>query len=108
NAPCPYLAGQATGDITPPIGTPLTGFAARGLHSSTGVYHPLRCVATALGDGTHDVLILAAELISFEGIEADVRAQVSQLTGLPDAAIILCGSHTHCGPGLRDEPRFRQ
>lgn len=99
---CEYMAGIATGDITPPVGTTLCGFAARKLHTSTGIYHPLRCVAIAIGDGKQDVLILSAELVFFEGIAEMVRGRISQATGLSPSAIILIGTHTHCGPSVRE------
>lgn len=107
NETCEYMVGIATGDITPPVGTTLCGFAARKLHTSTGIYHPLRCVAVAIGDGIQEVLILSAELVFFEGIAEMVRGRLSQATGLPPSAIILSGTHTHCGPSVRELDRER-
>jgi hypothetical protein len=96
-----YRVGIATADITPPVGTPLTGFANRGLHTSTGIYHPLRAVALSIDDGSGPVLILSAELLGFYDQADRVRGFLSQATGLPESRIVLNGSHTHCGPAIR-------
>lgn len=98
-----YSIGIATGDITPQIGATLCGFAARGLHTSTGVYHPLRTVATAIHDGKTPLLILSAEIVFFESIADHVRDAIRQEIGVPNSNIILIGTHTHCGPSIRAE-----
>lgn len=96
-----YSIGIATGDITPEVGAPLCGFAARGRHTSTGVYHPLRTVAAAIHDGKTAIIILSAEIVFFESIADRVRNAIRQETGVPNANIILSGTHTHCGPSVR-------
>lgn len=101
-----YSIGIATGDITPEIGAPLCGFAARGRHTSTGVYHPLRTVAVAMHDGPTAVIMLSAEIVFFQDIAERVRNAICQETGMPNANILLNGTHTHCGPCLAD--RFRE
>ncbi len=101
-----YSVGIATGNITPDVGAPLCGFARRGLHTSTGVYHPLRTVATAIDDGQTAVIILSAEIIFFQDIAERVRLSIAQATGVPPAKILLCSTHTHCGPCFA--ARFRE
>lgn len=96
-----YSVGIATGDITPPVGTPLCGFGARNLHTSTAVYHPLRTVAVVIDDGRTSVLLVSAEWVFFEELTKRVRFRLSQATGIPSARIILSGTHTHCGPCVR-------
>lgn len=96
-----YSIGIATGDITPEVGAPLCGFAARARHTSIGVYHPLRTVATAITDGHTTLIILSAEIVFFESISDRVRNAIRQETGIPNANIILSGTHTHCGPAVR-------
>lgn len=99
--PSLYIIGIATRDITPPIGTPLAGFAKRGHHSSIGIDHPLRVVVMSLGDDHDDVLLISAELLFFEAIADRVRQELHQQTGVPPSRIVLCGTHTHCGPAMR-------
>lgn len=98
-----YSVGIATGDITPETGATMSGFAGRGRHTSTGVYHPLRTVVTVIHDGKTPLIILSAEIVFFEDIADRVRHAIRQETGVPHANIILCGTHTHCGPSIRSE-----
>lgn len=99
--PRTYLVGIAQCDITPPVGIHLGGFAARH-EPSTGVYHPLRAVATAIDDGRTGILILAAEWLEFYDRTERVRGRLSEATGLEESHIILSGTHTHCGPAVRE------
>ncbi|MFV0415581.1 MAG: neutral/alkaline non-lysosomal ceramidase N-terminal domain-containing protein [Chthoniobacterales bacterium] len=99
----PYSIGIATGDITPPVGLPLAGFSAPGAHSSTGVYHPLRTIATAIDDGDTATLIISAEWLGFYNLTNRIRKSITETTGLPEAQIILAATHTHCGPAFRED-----
>jgi hypothetical protein len=107
NASQLYRVGISGVDITPPVGIRLSGFAAR-TEPCTGVYHPLSAVAVAIDDGATPILLLGADILGFYDKAERVRALVSQATGVPASHIVLNGSHTHCGPHLRDRdvPRF--
>ena len=96
-----YQVGISKVDITPPVGTYLAGFAAR-KEPSTGIYHPLRATAVAIDDGKTPVLLIGADLLGFYERAAVVRERVGQATGLAPQQIMLCGSHTHCGPSIRE------
>lgn len=96
-----YRVGFATTDITPPVGIRLAGFAAR-TEPSTGVYHPLRATAIAIDDGATPFVLLCADWLGFYDRAAMVRARLREATGLPEERFILCGSHTHCGPIIRE------
>lgn len=96
-----YLIGVATVDITPPVGIPLGGFAVRSMHSSTGVYHPLRAVALAIDDGHTPVLIISVEWVDMGEQSDPIRASVSHATGVPESHIVLIATHTHCAPATR-------
>jgi len=101
-----YLAGITTFDITPPVGSPLAGFAARGIHSSTGIYHPLRGCAVSLGDGNYDVVIISLELLgTYEDLADLIAAAIAERTGLARERILINSSHTHCGPAVRHADR---
>lgn len=99
---CPYLVGVASVDVTPPVGSKLAGFAAR-TADSTGVYLPLRAVVTAITDRAADrtVVIVSVEWLGFYDNTDDVRALIEAATGVPPDHILLCGTHTHCGPPVR-------
>jgi hypothetical protein len=96
-----YQVGIAQTDITPPAGIFLAGFADRS-EPSEGAYHPLRAVAVAIDDGKTPLLIVGAELLGFYDKTPAVRSAIKHATGLRDEQIILSGSHTHCGPSIRE------
>jgi hypothetical protein len=96
-----YLLGVATCDVTPPVGTMLSGFGSRRT-PSTGCYLPLRGSVTALTDNVTGgtVLIVSVEWIGFYNRTAGVRALIAAATGVPSDHILLLGTHTHCGPAV--------
>ena len=97
----PYLLGVATCDVTPPVGAMLAGFASRRT-PSTGIHLPLRGSASALTDRATGVtlLLVSVEWLGFYNRAAEVRALLTAATGLPAHHILLCGTHTHCGPAI--------
>src|ERR1700730_1986537 len=84
------LAGVARVDITPPLGLPLRGWAARNARAKAA--HEPR------GGGA---AIVAIDLPHVgRGLTNAVRARVLASTGIPEAAVLLNASHTHSGPPL--------
>src|SRR6266508_3884810 len=78
--PCPAATlrvGMASVDITPPVGTPLGGYAARRGAPSTGVHDPITARALVLDDGAGPVAIVATDLI---GTSAAIRRRVLEKT----------------------------
>jgi hypothetical protein len=105
-APCSAATlrvGLASIEITPPVGTPLGGYAARKGAPSTGVHDPITAKALVLDDGAGPVAIVATDLI---GTSAEIRRRVLEKTGLPSERLLLCASHTHSGPGAFDQGPF--
>src|SRR5262245_26856354 len=99
------LAGAAKVNITPPLGGPMAGYAARD-HGSEELDDPLHAAAlvletegTALALVTTDLIGVSAELT------AAVRQGVEEATGIPGSHVMLCASHTHFGPEVRQGPR---
>jgi neutral/alkaline ceramidase-like enzyme len=85
-------------DITPPVGAPLAGFAAR-QGVATGVHDRLYAHALVLesrGCATAfvslDVLGVASEFVH------RVRRMINARTGLPESAIMVSATHTHSAP----------
>ncbi|MCY3680260.1 MAG: hypothetical protein OXH16_02605 [Gemmatimonadetes bacterium] len=101
-----YQVGVSTVDITPPVGIYLAGFAAR-QEPSTEVYHPLKATAVAIDDGATPLLIVGAEILGFYERTEEVRSRINAATGIDPEHIILNGSHTHCGPCIREMDRER-
>jgi hypothetical protein len=92
------LAGFAKTDITPPVGTTLTGYLAR-LGPAQGVHDPLYCRALVLGEGAEQAALIVADTLGF-GIEytLQVKEAVAGATGIAPERIILAATHTHAGP----------
>jgi len=92
------LAGFGKSDITPPVGTTLTGYLAR-LGPAIGVRDHLCCRALVLGQGADQTALLVADTLGF-GIEytKQVKAAVSAATGIAPDRVILAATHTHAGP----------
>ena len=101
-----YRIGVAGEDITPPVGIYLAGFAAR-TEPSTAVYHPLKANAIAIDDGNDPLIIASAEILGFYEHTEEVRSRIMAATGIAPSNMILSGSHTHCGPCIRDMDRHR-
>ena len=90
--------GAAAADITPPVGIAMGGYWGRG-SGATHIRDPLMAKALVCGQGAARVALVAVDLV---GLDADVvgviRERVERATGIEDAAIMVCFSHTHAGP----------
>ena len=86
--------------ITPPLGSPLVGFAERG--RATGCHDELTATALVLESGDLRVAIVATDLLYIRGA-AELKAAISAATGIPPARVLLTASHTHYGPALDSE-----
>jgi len=92
------LAGAAQIDITPPIGTPMTGYILRA-GPSEGVHDPLFARALAFDDGVTRAAILMCDVLALDRhFVASSRVSVSAATGIPAQNILIAGTHTHSGP----------
>jgi len=96
-----YLIGASQCDLTPEPGCFLSGLDGR-IQRSTAVYNPLRGAAFWIDTEGTPFLIVTAEWLGFYQHADRLREMVSQATGIDQAAIILAGTHTHCGPCLRE------
>lgn len=96
----PLQAGWGKAIITPPIGTPLSGYGDRQGRPSTGVHDDIYVRALALSDGTDTVVIVGSDmLIVPDNIANIARADAAAETTLTPNDILFNASHTHCGPG---------
>src|SRR5882724_6128073 len=95
------LAGVARVDITPPLGLPLRGWAARNTRAKVA-HEPLLAQALVVDDGVGGVAALVAVDLPHVGrtLTDAVRARVELLTGMPGSAVLLNASHTHSAPTL--------
>ncbi|MFP3904766.1 MAG: neutral/alkaline non-lysosomal ceramidase N-terminal domain-containing protein [Armatimonadota bacterium] len=97
-----FEVGTAEMDVTPPVRTPMGGFASRE-HGAVGIHDPLRSKALAIGDGSRTCVLIGNDIISasYEFIE-QVTDAIEARTGLSEKQIMINFSHTHSGPLMRD------
>jgi len=95
-------AGIARVNITPPVGFPQAGFAAR-MDVSQGIQDELFAKALVLDDGKLKIAIVTCDLL---GLDKDVVAEIRQLiekkTDISKNNVMIACSHTHSGPAIKD------
>jgi hypothetical protein len=96
-------AGAAKVEITPPVGGPLWGYAARHDAPSVGVLDPLYARAVVLAAGKTRIAIVSLDLGRAPTREstAAIRKRVKAAAGIDH--LFLVASHTHHGPVLELE-----
>src|SRR5688500_17877390 len=94
-----YRAGAAAAVITPGESMWLAGWGGR-TSPSCGTLTDLHAKALALEDaGGNQRVLVTADLIAVPPeISAAVAAHAGARHGLRRDQVLLCGSHTHCGP----------
>lgn len=92
--------GFAQREITPPLGLPLGGYAAR-VGGAEGVLDPLFCRAAVFEAGGTSVGVIGLDLIHVFGEwVSTVRARAAQTLGLAADHVLIAATHTHAGPGV--------
>lgn len=99
-----WRAGLAAIDITPPLGLWMGGYAAR-KEPARGIAQPLQAKAVALQDaGGRRAVIVTLDVLGLTETAVDRIAREALLQyGLPREQLLLCSSHTHSGPIVRDQ-----
>jgi hypothetical protein len=91
-------AGTSKVCISPRIGAPLAGFAAR--HEvSTGIHDDLFARALVFETPENAVAFVSVDLLALpSGFIAQVRQSIQSSTGLRSDSIMIASTHTHAGP----------
>ena len=99
-----WRVGLATIDITPPLGVWMGGYAAR-KEPARGIAQPLHAKAMAVADsGGRRAIIVTIDVLGLTGPAVDrIASEVRRRYGLPRERLLLCSSHTHSGPIIRDQ-----
>jgi len=94
-------AGWAEHDMTPPVGTPLAGFAGRpNAKRCTAIHDPVFARAIVLSDGHDTVALVGSDLLMTTwNIARKVWAEVAAQTPLTSDTIFFTTSHSHSSPG---------
>lgn len=91
------MVGVGREKITPPLGTILYGYAPG--RPAEAVGDDLDCIAAALRSGDVTALIITFDVCTCPPkLSDDIRAAVSEKTGVPVGRVITNTSHTHSGP----------
>lgn len=91
-------AGCARASITPPLGIPLAGFAAR-TTGAQGVHDDLFARAVVLEEDTTRLALVVCDLCEMdETFVARVRRQIEAASGIPAHAVMVAATHTHAAP----------
>ena len=91
-------AGFSKVRISPEVGAPLCGFAARQAVSS-GIHDDLYARALVLSNDAAALAIVSVEVLAVsEPIVEEARCRAASLTGLAPRSILIAATHTHSGP----------
>jgi len=91
--------GFGRADITPRVGVALCGFGPFLNRQSVGVRDRLWARAMAVEHDGARAVVVACDLVGIDGSDtARARERVTEATGLPGDALMVCCSHTHSGP----------
>ncbi|MFK7894153.1 MAG: neutral/alkaline non-lysosomal ceramidase N-terminal domain-containing protein [Granulosicoccus sp.] len=82
--------GTAIVDVTPPVGLPMAGFAAR-TQSAAIVHDSLTARALVVNN-------MALVTVDVIGIDAELSRRVRSRCMLPEDAVMILATHTHGGP----------
>jgi neutral ceramidase len=100
NAQGKLAAGVGKSDITPPLGTPLSGYGGRMGRPSTGVHDPTEARALILDNGAEKVAFVSVDHLGFDhGMVERVRSIAFEAIRIPPDHIFVMSSHTHAGGG---------
>lgn len=91
-------AGFSKVSISPPIGAPLAGFAAR-QGMCEGIHDELFSRALVLENNGTAVAFVSLDVLAVSSEFTDrVRAGIEQTTGIGKDAVMIASTHTHAGP----------
>ena len=104
--PATCRVGRAQVAITPPVGVSLAGY----FHDRRGesVRDELFAKALVIESGTTRLALVSLDLISVSAEVADSAKDILwREAGLPPAHVLICATHTHTGPELRENAIVR-
>jgi hypothetical protein len=91
-------AGVCRDSITPPIGTPLAGYAFEKL-PALGIHDQLYVRAVVLEEGSTRAALAISDVIGFDGyLISKVKGYTAARVDIPEDNIMVGATHTHAGP----------
>lgn len=99
------IVGTAEVDVTPPVGTMLAGYGYE--RPSEGIILPLKARIIVMNEGEKRCVMIGCDFISMPAKEVNnIRRHIQNLTGIAPERVMVCCTHTHLGPELRDTNEF--
>ena len=96
-------AGFSIVEVTPPLGTYMSGYFAH--RYAKGIMDPLYLNAIALSDGENTALIITADFLGIRDVYATpIRTKIAEKVGINADNIIITCLHQHTSICLRDDP----
>ncbi|MGH2459633.1 MAG: hypothetical protein ACRDIY_12290, partial [Chloroflexota bacterium] len=93
--------GSAAVCLTPPVGVYLQGQFNRRIMKE--VHDHLYAKALVIDDGSNTVAIVSCDLVSVTRVTAQAaREQIARIADIPPEHVLICATHTHDGPVIRD------
>ncbi len=94
------LLGTSRTEITPPVGTPLSGFSRRRGKPSQGVHDPLFARALALTKAGKTFVFVSVDVVFVDrDLRRSIIQKVHEQIPLDENGIIISATHTHSGSG---------
>jgi hypothetical protein len=95
----PMRAGAASAEITPPIGYPMWGYAARHDSPTTGILDPLKARAVVFSAQSTKLAVVSLDL-GRPPVRSSTQSIRDRLKQAGISEVMLVASHTHHGPIL--------
>ncbi|APZ96968.1 neutral/alkaline non-lysosomal ceramidase N-terminal domain-containing protein [Fuerstiella marisgermanici] len=93
----PLHVGMAETDITPPMGFPISGYYHERL--ADGTLDPLKAKAVVFRQGDQSAAFVVGDLTGIDrDLYVEVRRLAAKATGIPEAHIVVSGTHSHTAP----------
>lgn len=94
-----FRVGAAEVDITPPTGSPLSGYYS--FRASTGVIDPVHVKAIVVEKEGEAAGMVAVDLGTIpRGIVVEARRAIEEKTGIAGGRVMISATHTHTAPAI--------
>ncbi|MBE6601512.1 MAG: hypothetical protein E7637_03270 [Ruminococcaceae bacterium] len=91
-------------DVTPPLGTFVSGYFEE--RFADGILDPIFLNAIAIGNETEQILIITSDFLGIrEQYATKIRRLIAERTGIDADHIMITALHQHTSICLRDDPR---
>lgn len=92
-------AGTGKASITPPVGTPLSGYMAKE-RVATSVHDPIHARVIAVKNGDNCFVIISLDLLCIDKVYTEqFTNRLSKRYHIPAENVFIHATHTHSGPG---------